>query len=67
MRDIFVGLTLTCNKARTYEDFRSIKSKFISQEQRYIFDTNEKIDEFSPLAFRKKKCINFKKSLKMIE
>ena len=52
MRDIFVGLTLSVNKARTYEDFRSVKSKYISEEKSYIFDTTENIEEFSPLAFR---------------
>ena len=52
MRDIFVGLTLSVNKARTYEDFRSVKSKYISEVNSYIFDTTDNIEEFSPLAFR---------------
>jgi len=53
MRDIFVGLTLAVNKARTYEDFRSVKSKHITEQITYNFDTNEKIDEFALLAIRK--------------
>ncbi len=53
MRDIFIGLSLCVNKARTYEDFRSIKSKFITEVNDFLFDTNENIDEFSPLHVRK--------------
>jgi len=52
MRDIFVGLTLAVNKSRTYEDFRSVKSKYISESATYLFDTAESIEEFSPLAFQ---------------
>jgi len=54
MRDIFVALTLAVNKARTYEDFRSIKSKHIVETNNYVFDTTQNLEEFAPLAFRNK-------------